>query len=104
MTTRGYQALLVSFGLYLAVSPLGTYNTAAMFGFVESRFVVLQLSITAVMIFFAVIAGGQLGKHCLANPRVQKVARVLWTVGFYIIGPPVLYVYYRMYVRSATRA
>ncbi len=103
MTHRGFQALIVSFVLYLLMSPLGTYNTFALFGLVESRFVPLQLSVTAVMIFFAVIAGGQLGPHCKANPECDGLARVLWMIGFYVIGPPVLVVYYRLYVHAPTK-
>jgi len=95
MPTRGYAALWISLSLYLLNAPLGTYNTLAMFGFVPSRFVALQLSVTAVMIVFAMIAGRTLGKHCLANEQCKKSERWLWTVGFYIIGPPVMYVYYR---------
>ena len=94
MPTRSYKALLASVLLYVLVSPLSTYNTLALFGLVESRLVPLQLSITAIMIFFGVIAGSWLGKHSLATAQFSNTERRLWTVGFYIVGPPVLFAYY----------
>jgi hypothetical protein len=66
-----------------------------MFGVVHSRYVPLQLFVTAVMIVFAIIAGQTLGKHVRANPQCKKIERWLWMVGFYVIGPPVMYTYYR---------
>ena len=95
MSSRSYKALLASLLLYVIVSPLSTYNTLALFGLVESRLVPLQLSITAVMIFFGVIAGSWLGKHLLATEQCSNIERRLWTAWFYLIGPPVLFAYYR---------
>jgi hypothetical protein len=96
MPERNHKALMASMVLYLIVSPLSTYNTLAMFGVVESRLVPVQLSITAVMIFFAIVASRVLGKHCATNETCKPTERRLWTAGFYVIGPPVLYAYYRL--------
>jgi hypothetical protein len=101
MPRRNYKALLIALAIYIGLSPLSTYNTLAMFGVVQSRYVPLQLSITAVMIVFAFIAGGPLGKHCLADKQRHPVERWLWTGGFYILGPPILFAYYRLrFIRS----
>ena len=101
MPKRNYNALIISLGVYVLMSPLATYNSLAMFGLVESRYVPLQLTLTAIMIVFAIIGSQPLSKHCLANPIVRPLPRKLWIVGFYIIGPPVLYVYYRLYYKTA---
>jgi len=101
MPPQGYRALIASITLYVIVSPLSTYNTLAMFGLVPSRYVPIQLSITAVMIGFAIIAGRSIGHHCSTNTRCDGARRVFWNIGFYIIGPPVLYIYYRLYLRMA---
>jgi hypothetical protein len=99
-----YRAMLVALSLYVVVSPLSTYNTLALFGLVQSRLVPVQLTITAIMIVFAIIAGRPLGKHCSSNTRFDKLERWLWTGGFYIIGPPVLFAYYRLRFKNAIPA
>lgn len=96
MTKRIYYAMMTALTLYVIVSPISTYNTLAMFGAVESsRLVALQLSITAVMILFAMVAGSHFGKHVLTHEHYSKLERRIWIAGFYIIGPPILYAYYR---------
>lgn len=87
-----YYCLLISLSLYLLLSPLSTYNTFALFGMVESRYVAVQLTITAIMILFGSIASKPIAKHCLAVTASQQ--RPLWIAGFYLIGPPILMVYY----------
>jgi hypothetical protein len=94
MESRPYRAMLVALGLYVLCSPLSTYNTLAMFGLVESRLVPLQVSITAVMICFAMIAGSAMGRHCSAIEVGAK--RRLWIAAFWVIGPPALYAFYHL--------
>ncbi|HZK76872.1 MAG TPA: hypothetical protein VFD13_08195 [Candidatus Kapabacteria bacterium] len=95
MPSHGYKAMMISLTLYLLVAPLSTFNTFALLGFVHGLFPLLQVAITIPMIIFAIIAGRSIGKHCLANARCNRIERVLWTIGFYVIGPPILYLYYR---------
>jgi|GEM_PF-2631054 hypothetical protein len=95
MPARGYKAMMISLALYLLVAPLSTFNTFALLGFVQGRYALVQIGITIPMIIFAIIAGQPIGKHCLANAQCNRLERVLWTIGFYVIGPPILYLYYR---------
>ncbi len=95
MPTRGYKALMISLALYLLVAPLSTFNTIALLGLVHGRLPLVQLGISIPMIIFAIIAGRDIGKHCLANANCNRTRRWLWTAGFYVIGPPALYLYYR---------
>lgn len=87
--------MMISLALYLLVAPLSTFNTFALLGLVHSIFPLVQIGITIPMIIFAIIAGQSIGKHCLANARCNRIERVLWTIGFYVVGPPILYLYYR---------
>ncbi len=89
--------MLVALSLWAIISPLSTYNTFAMFGIVKSQWVPVQLAVTAVMIGFAMVAGSYFGKHCLQNASLTKAGRRAWVFGFYVIGPPVLYSYYRLH-------
>ena len=94
---RQQQALFISLGLYLLNAPLGTYNTLAMAGIVaESRYVPLQLGVTAVMICFAILASSSLNDHCRSHDGLSRRERWLWRSGFYVIGPPVLFAYWRL--------
>ena len=95
MPIRGYRALMSSLALYILVAPLSTYNTIALLGFAHSRYALVQIAITIPMIGFAIWAGRYIGRHCLANARCTPPWRWFWTVGFYVIGPPALYLYYR---------
>jgi len=85
----------ISLALYVLVAPLSTYNTFALIWSRSSHYAGLQLAITAVMIVFAIVAGRPIGQHCAANTS-SRIKRWLWTAGFYVIGPPVLYIYYRV--------
>ncbi len=100
MPARGYKALMMSVALYALVSPLATWNTFALLGLAHSLLPLLQLAITVPMIVLAIIAGQSIGKHCLANDQCNRVSRVFWTIGFYVIGPPALYLYYRRHYRT----
>lgn len=91
---RPYRAMLVALALYALCSPLSTYNTLAMFGLVQSRLVPLQLSITAVMILFATVAGTHLSRHCVHLEQGRR--KVLWLTSFWVIGPPALYAFYHL--------
>jgi hypothetical protein len=93
--SRNLSALRAALALYLVMSPLSLYNTAAMFGLVESRYVPVQLAMTAVMIYFAIVASKSIGHHCHTT-EPPSLARTLWMVSFYIIGPPALYAYYKL--------
>ncbi len=93
--TRNFQALVLALTFYVIISPISSYNTLAMFGLVESRFVVPQLIATAIMIFFAIIASKPIGHHCRTNEEISTRNRIFWQVGFYVIGPPILFAYYR---------
>lgn len=95
MPSHGYKAMMISLALYLLVAPLSTFNTFALLGLVHGRYAFVQIGITIPMIIFGIIAGRSIGKHCLANARCNRIERWLWTIGFYVIGPPVLYLYYR---------
>jgi hypothetical protein len=95
---RPYRAMLVALALYVLCSPLSTYNTLAMFGLVQSRMVALQLSVTAVMILFATVAGTHMSRHCVAIEHGKR--RVLWLTSFWIIGPPALYAFYHLRLKS----
>ncbi|HZK76557.1 MAG TPA: hypothetical protein VFD13_06580 [Candidatus Kapabacteria bacterium] len=101
MPSHGYKAMMISLALYLLVAPLSTFNTFALLGLVHSIFPLVQIAITIPMIIFAIIAGRSIGKHCLANARCNSIERALWTIGFYVIGPPVLYLYYRRRLLTA---
>jgi hypothetical protein len=94
MKPVSYRAMYIALGIYLAMSPLGLYNTLALFGLVEARFVTLQIAMTASMIIFAIIASQPLGKHCENHPELRSTYKTFWKIGFYTIGPPVLYAYY----------
>jgi hypothetical protein len=100
MPLKALRALYICLGLYLIMSPLASYNTLAMFGLVTSRFVEIQLALTAVMICFAFVASAPLSKHCAhhAGPR----SKVFWIIGFYLVGPPVLFAYYQLRFKPAT--
>jgi hypothetical protein len=93
-----YRAMIAALVLYLLCSPLSTYNTLAMFGLVESKWVAVQLSITAVMILLATIAGTKLSRLCVA--LVEGPRRTLWLVSFWVIGPPALYAFYHLRLRT----
>lgn len=95
--TVTYRAMIAALALYLLCSPLSTYNTLAMFGLVESKWVPIQLAITAVMILFATVAGTRLSRHCIA--LVEGPRRTVWLVSFWIIGPPALYAFYHLRLR-----
>ena len=79
MPTRGYKALMISLALYLLVAPLSTFNTIALLGLVHGRLPLVQLGISIPMIIFAIIAGRDIGKHCLANANCNRTRRWLWT-------------------------
>ena len=93
---------MASLALYALVSPLATLNTFALLGLTQSRLPLLQIGITIPMIVLAIIAGRSIGKHCFANASCNRVSRVFWTIGFYVIGPPILYLYYRRHKLAVT--
>ncbi|MEO6938642.1 MAG: hypothetical protein ABI444_00655 [Candidatus Kapaibacterium sp.] len=94
MPTKNFKALLVALSLYVLISPLSTYNTLAMFGLVESKYVIPQMILTGIMIMFAIVASQPLSHHCRTNEGIAHPKKRLWFFGFYVIGPPVLGAYY----------
>ncbi len=91
------RSLYIAIAIYVVVSPLSTYNTFAMFGLVEAKLPLLQLAMTAVMICFAIVASRPLSKHMRENPNVEYPK--IWTIGFWVIGPPALFAYYHLRLR-----
>ncbi len=92
-----HRSLYIAIAIYVVMSPLSTYNTFAMFGLVESKLPGLQLALTLIMIGFAIVASKPLSRHLSTNSEVEYPK--LWTAGFWVIGPPVLFAYYHLRLR-----